>query len=137
MRRLLVVLSCTFRKPFDFFVNFVQLIITMYAHSIQINIVRTTKLHQNHVKPWQTCTSFTNWNLNVLYWMSIRNYLSVNSGNLSFGGMDSWTRKAENIYVKTDLVFNLPFTLIITLQQLFLKKVNKFEYKTFCKNGQK
>lgn len=52
--RLLAILSSTFRKPFDFFVNFVQLIIAMYAHSIQINIVCTTKLHQNYVKQWHT-----------------------------------------------------------------------------------
>jgi len=41
------------------------------------------------------------------------------------------SRKAENAHVVTELVFNLPFTFIITLQQLFLKKVNKFDYKTF------
>ena len=43
---LLAVFSGTFGKPFDFFVNFIQLIIAMYAHSIQINIVCTTKLHK-------------------------------------------------------------------------------------------
>ena len=41
------------------------------------------------------------------------------------------SRKTENVHVETELVFNLPFTLIITLQQLFLKKVNKFDYKSF------
>jgi len=32
------------------------------------------------------------------------------------------SRKVENTHVKTDLVFNLPITFIITFQQIFLKR---------------
>lgn len=107
---LLAVLSSTFRKPFDFFVNFVQLIIAMYAHSIQINIVCTTKLHQNYVKQWHTSLVIYGWTEEQM------DGRKVKEGRK--GGRSSMEENSD----KTDLVFNLPFTFIITLQKLFLKK---------------
>ena len=39
----LVVLGCSFRQALDLFIDVVQLVITMYAYCIQINIVCSVK----------------------------------------------------------------------------------------------
>lgn len=44
LRRFFTVLTSSLREAFDLFINIVQLVITMYAHSIQINIVCPVKL---------------------------------------------------------------------------------------------
>ena len=46
---LLTVFSCSFWQAFDLFINIIQFIITMDAHSIQINIICPVKLG---VKNW-------------------------------------------------------------------------------------
>lgn len=44
LRCFFTVLSSSLREAFDLFIDIIQLVITMYAHSIQINIVCPVKL---------------------------------------------------------------------------------------------